>query len=460
MSATQNICQLAFSTLDAKAMQAWYQNAFGLLQAGSSVFGGSASSRAMGLTNAWGRRLWLVDSQNYFQLEFSQFWRPVSKPRPGDWTATDIGYNMLGIVVHDFNHALENLDRLACEPLTAPIGAPGNRRVCVKDPEGNLVEIHEADPLPEAAAHTVRPEVVATVRCLTVSVPDLQRARYTWVDTLGLQPLEDTVLHTDADAVLWGSGGVTARRLLVSSGNFLVELVQYEQPQGRARPTDYRICDQGYMNITIGLPDTETFDSRFECALQHGMAAIGKPLDSGVCKVINVNDADGFSVRLLTARPGLWFLSGFKPGIPYVENEIWIDASAEKVWEKITDHANMGDWCLFAARLLRQGETDSNGTGAVRELQGLGLKFTEEILAWQPASQYSYRLTAGAPIKDHLGNVMLTPKSGGTTVRWTIQFKSRIPGAGKPLALQLRLIFGKALRRLKQQLETPASGWQ
>ena len=137
---------------------------------------------------------------------------------------------------------------------------------------------------------------------------------------------------------------------------------------------------------------------------------------------MSVADTDGYNVRLLTARPGLGFLSGFKPSIPYVENEIWIDASAEKVWEAITDNANMSDGCLFSGQLLQHGKTDINGAGAMRELQGLGLKFTEEILTWQPLSQYSYRLTGGAPIKEHTGNVLLIPKSDGTTVRWTIQF--------------------------------------
>ena len=457
MSATQNICQVAFSTLDAKALQGWYQQVFGLVHAGSSVFSGPTGSRVMGLPDAWGRRRWLVDGQHHFQLEFCQFWKPVSKPRPTDWAVTDIGYNMLGIVVHDFDGVFELLQRLACKPVTAPIGAQGNRRLCVKDPEGNLVEIYERDPLPEAVAYTDRPEMAAVVRCITVSVPDLQRARYTWVDTLGLQPLEDTVLHTDADSLLWGGSGAKAQRLLVSSGNFLVELVQYERPDEGVWPVTYRVCDQGFMNIGIGLPNTEAFDSRVACALQHGMAVNGRPLDIGISKAVSVADADGFSMRLLTVRPGFWFLSGFEPGIPYVESEIWIDANAETVWETITDHAAMGDWCLFSTRLLQPGEAEPNGKGAVRELRGLGLKLSEEILGWQPPNQYSYRLTAGAAIKNHMGHVLLTPKNDGTKVRWTIQFTSGIPGAGRPLALLLQLIFGSALQRLKQQIEASAN---
>ncbi|MGI9284184.1 MAG: SRPBCC family protein [Pseudomonadales bacterium] len=453
MTATQNICQVAFSTLDAKAMKSWYQRAFGLVDASGTVFGGPSTSRVQGLPNVWERCLWLVDSQHYFQLEFFQFWKPVSKPRPIDWRPTDIGYNMLGIVVQDFDRTLESLNTLGSTPLASPVGDAGDRRVCVKDPEGNLVEIHESDPLPEMASRTFRPEVPATVRCMTVSVPDLQRARYTWVDTLGMQPLEDTSLHTHADAALWNVEGVRAQRLLVSSGNFLIELVQYEETKCRAWPAGYRICDQGFMNLAIGLPDTETFNSRFECAVQHGMWANGKPLDIGVFKVMYVNDADGFSVELLNARPKLWSLSGFNPGMPYVENEIWIDASPEKVWEAITDHASLGDWSVFSSRLLREGEGDSNGKGAVRELKGLGLKFTEEVTDWQPVKRYTYRLTGGAPIKEHRGDVLLSPKSDGTKVRWAIRFKSKIPGAGKLTALVLQLIFGKALQRLKQQLE-------
>lgn len=453
MTATQNICQVAFSTLNAKAMKSWYRRAFGLVDASGTVFGGPSTSRVQGLPNVWERCLWLVDSQHYFQLEFFQFWKPVSKPRLIDWTPRDIGYNMLGIVVQDFDRTLERLADLGSTPLTAPIGEAGCRRACVKDPEGNIVEILERDPIPEAASLTVRPEVPATVRSMTVSVPDLQRARHTWVDTLGMQPLEDTSLHDSSHAPLWGMEEGRAERLLVSSGNFLIELVQYQQPQGRAWPAAYRICDQGFMNVAIGLPDTERFNTRFDCALQHGMRPNGKPLDIGVFKVMYVNDADGFSVELLNARPKLWSLSGFNPSIPYVENEIWIAASPESVWRAITDHASMGDWCLFAARLLQQGEDDANGNGAVRELKGLGLKFTEEVIDWHPNKSYTYRLTGGAPIKEHKGDVLLIPKSGGTRVRWAIQFKARIPGTGKLTALLLQLIFGKALRRLKQQLE-------
>lgn len=453
MTATQNICQVAFSTLDAKAMKSWYRHAFELVDAGGTVFGRPLTSRVQGLPNVWERCLWLVDSQHYFQLEFFQFWKPVSKPRPVDWVATDIGYNMLGIFVEDFDRALANLNELGCAPLTAPVGENGQRRVCVEDPEANLVELLEQDPLPEAKSMTVRPEVPATVRSMTVSVPDLQRARYTWVDIMGMQPLEDITLHSDADAALWGGEEVRAQRLLVSSGNFLIELVQYEKPRGRAWPAAYRICDQGFMNVAIGLPDTDTFNSRFDCALQHGMRPTGKPLDIGAVKVTCVTDADGFSVELLNARPVFWSLSGFKPGIPYVENEIWIDASPEKVWETITDHANIGDWCLFAGRLLQQGEDDINGKGAVRELQGLGLTLTEKVTEWRPKQRYSYRLIGSAPIAGHRGDVLLDPKSGGTKVRWVIQFRSKIPGTGRLTVILMRLIFGNALRRLKRQVE-------
>ena len=449
----QNICQVAFSALDAGRLRSWYQDVFGLVNSSATIFGGPPTSRVQGMPNVWERCLWLIDSQDYFQLEFFQFWSPKSKPRPNHWQATDIGYSAVGIVVRDFDAVLERARQLGSPALGAILGEAGNRRAALKDPEGNVVELYEEDPLPSAASFTVRPEVPATVRCMTVSVPDLERSRQAWVDGLGLTPIDDAGLHSDDDMRMWGLEDVSAKRLLLSSGNFLVELVQYQQPLAADWPAGYRICDQGFMNVAMGLPDTARFDTRFDWVGRQGLRPNGKPLEIGVFKVMYVNDVDGFSVELLNARRKLWSLSGFNPGIPYVENEIWIDADADKVWQAITNHSGIGQWCLFKGSLLKPGEQDSNGLGAIRQLKGLGLTITEEVTEWQAPLRYSYRLTAGAPVKDHRGDVMLFPERGGTRVRWAIQFRSKIPLGGGITALLLKLIFGNALKRLKAKLE-------
>ncbi|MGI9295793.1 MAG: SRPBCC family protein, partial [Pseudomonadales bacterium] len=449
MTDKQNICQVAFSALDAKALKSWYQQAFGLLDAGGTIFGGPSTTRVQGLPGVWEKCGWLIDSQHYFQLEFFQFWNPKTKPRRSDWQPSHIGYNMLGIAVIDFEQTLDRLQNLNSVPLTEPMGERGDRRVCVKDPEGNLVEVLEQDPLSTAAGLRVRPEIPATVRSMTLSVPNLQRAIKTWQDGLGLELIANPTLHSDEHSALWGMKDARLERAVLSSGNLLIELVQYLEPTPQGWPEGYRICDQGFMNVAVGLPDKAAFEHRYNHVVLQGLRPNGKPLEIGVFKVMYVNDADGFSVELLYARPQLWSFSGFNPVIPYVENEMWIKAPPEQVWPAITDHNGIGAWCLFKGRLITAGAPDENGLGAVRELRALGLKITEKVTSWEPNHRYSYTLTAGAPLKNHLGDVRLSKENGGTRVRWSIRFNPVIPGTGKLTAWLLRLIFRNALRRLK-----------
>jgi catechol 2,3-dioxygenase-like lactoylglutathione lyase family enzyme/uncharacterized protein YndB with AHSA1/START domain len=449
----QNVCQVAFSTLNAKRLRRWYIDVFELVSGGGTVFGGPPTDRIQGMHNVWERCLWAIDSQDYFQFEFFQFWNPKSKRRPQIWKPTDIGYSAAGIVVRDFDATLKRAANLGSSPVSKPAGEIGSRRVALRDPDGNLIEVLEKDPLPGASQYTVRPEVPSTVRTMTVSVPDLERASKAWVEAFGLQPVDDIHLHTDADASLWGIEKMSSKRQTLTSGNFLVELVQYAEPVARPWPDGYQICDEGYMNIAVGFPDAAAFDRRFAEATGYGARPNGKPVDIGVFKVMYVNDSDGFSVEMLAARRQLWSLSGFNPGIPYVENEIWINAAPEKVWDAITDHASMGNWSAFSGSLLQPGEKDINGVGAMRQLKGLGLTIDEEVTDWLAPERYTYRLRKGAPVKNHRGDITLTPANNGTKVRWTIQFESTIPLGGKATAISLRTAFGSALKRLKAQLE-------
>jgi len=51
----------------------------------------------------------------------------------------------------------------------------GTRRVCVRDPEGVLLELMEDDPRLPSTPLRARPEVPVAVRSVTLSVPDLDR---------------------------------------------------------------------------------------------------------------------------------------------------------------------------------------------------------------------------------------------------------------------------------------------
>ena len=72
-STHKQICQVAFSALNAPALREWYANVFGLVKSGKILFFPPSTSRVQGIPGAWEKCSWLVDQQDYFQLEFFQF---------------------------------------------------------------------------------------------------------------------------------------------------------------------------------------------------------------------------------------------------------------------------------------------------------------------------------------------------------------------------------------------------
>ena len=151
---SRHICQVAFSALDGPALREWYARVFGLVKSGKVIFFPPGTSNIQGIPGAWEKCSWLIDAQDYFQLEFFQFLKPRSRPRPVNWRPCDIGYNMLGIAVNDFDQVLSRVGVTPDQAAAQVYGEAGQRRACVADPEGNLVEIFEQDPLADGEAAT------------------------------------------------------------------------------------------------------------------------------------------------------------------------------------------------------------------------------------------------------------------------------------------------------------------
>ncbi len=452
------ISQVAFCALNAANLRDWYQSAFGMVKSGQILSAPPMQTdRIQGISpNPIEKISWLVDQQDYFQLEFFQYYRPKSKPKPIDWRPCDIGYNMVGIFAKDYDKVLSQIAAVSDRALPAPVGEAGDRRVCLQDPEGNWVEVRERDPMTQiegADPSIVRPELLSATRFMRVSVPNLEQSRDAFVGAMGLSVVEDFQLHTPEHEALWGLEGAQTKTVLLRSRNFLLELVEYQSHEPKPRPEGYQICDQGFMNIALGFRQTSDFDRAFKHATSNGMTPNGDPVDAGLFRVMYVNDPQAFSVEMLSARKALWSLSGFNPGEPYVENEIFINASTEQTWNKLIDHSGLGNWTLFNGSVLRPGTDSANGPGCIRELTTLGTRITEEVVAWDEGKHYTYKLRTGAPFKWHQGDIFVSEENGITKVRWAIRFHSRIPFTGKLIAVAMKFIFKRALKNLKRQLE-------
>jgi NAD(P)-dependent dehydrogenase (short-subunit alcohol dehydrogenase family)/catechol 2,3-dioxygenase-like lactoylglutathione lyase family enzyme len=305
------------SVRDLRRTHAWYTRVFGFLPAGgTNAFKGFLAEKVQGVPGAASTCWWLMDSKVWFQLELFEFYRPETRPLPEDWRLCDIGYGMVGLVVDDFDRVLAALQDTGTATLTAPRGEPGERRVCVRDPEGVLLEIMEAEPLPATPVQKARPDVPVTVRSLTLSVADLAQSRRFFCDVLELTPIEGEKLHEPGHGELWGLPGAEREELLLDANGVVVEIVQYRDPPGKPPPADYRISDQGLLNIALGYRTRREFNRIYSKCREAGIEGNWRPLKLGAWSVVYVNDAQGFSVELLHVAPWYDKPMGFKPAPP------------------------------------------------------------------------------------------------------------------------------------------------
>ncbi len=445
--------QIALSVADLRLTERWFRVGLGFLPAGGSrlAMRTTLASRIQGLPKAASTCWWLVDRNEGFQLELFQFERPLARLMPANFRPCDIGYTRIGVWVADFDASLRRLEALGTRPLTPALGQRGARRVSVRSPDGVFVELMESDPL--RTVSLTRRDCGAAVRSITLSVRDLKQTASFIEQGMGLREA-NVSLHGAEHEALWGLAGARTQSKAFVAGDVLVEAVQYLSPQSQPRADDYRISDQGILNIAFGARNKRDFTEVYRRCVAAGARPNCQPIHMAGAGVVYVNDAQGFSFELLWTKPGradrMW---GFEPmpiarrpapDTQTVEQRVRIEASVERTWTIVADHERMASWLGFDdVTVTRSGTPDRNGYGAVRQMKGLPGTVQEEVLAWNPPHGYRYRVTQGSPFVCHQGEVRLQPVGSATELVWTIRFRPRFPGTG---AL-LRRILGSALRK-------------
>jgi catechol 2,3-dioxygenase-like lactoylglutathione lyase family enzyme len=253
----------------------------------------------------------LVARQRFFQLELFEFKRPRIRPVRADWQPSDIGYSMFGIHVADFDATLERIARVGGVLLSDPAGPLGQRHVCLFDPDQVLLELLEDDVAQHARPASER-DAGTAVRSITLSVPDLHRARRFWRDTLGLVEMPNVALRTDECAPIWDGASADSERAVLWSGDFAVELVQWKV-RARNRPAGYLLSDQGIVNVAFGTLDKNEFREMYKRVIGAGYTANTEPwVAPGLATVVYLNDDQGFSVELLCVEPDALETMGFE----------------------------------------------------------------------------------------------------------------------------------------------------
>lgn len=114
----------------------------------------------------------------------------------------------------------------------------------------------------------------------------------------------------------------------------------------------------------------------------------------------------------------------------------------ERAFAFLAEHENLT--ALFPAKITRVKDGDDgtrNGVGSARSMRIAILPPFEETNTKVVENELiEYRITKGSPLKDHHGRMTFTSlPSGGSHLRYEIEFGSKVPG--------LDVIVAKALGR-------------
>ena len=135
-----------------------------------------------------------------------------------------------------------------------------------------------------------------------------------------------------------------------------------------------------------------------------------------------------------------------------------VAAPPEVVFDVLVDHRRYADITPMRKSVLeREGDPAPNGVGAIRVLSSVGPALREEVLAYQPCSRFSYTLLSGAPVRDHVGTVELTPSSAGTKVVYAVRTTPTLPIVGPAIVAVTKQAIKQLLNGIATESERLAA---
>ena len=123
-------------------------------------------------------------------------------------------------------------------------------------------------------------------------------------------------------------------------------------------------------------------------------------------------------------------------------------APPEAVFEAFTNHRAYPGYTPFRkAELEKEGEPAPNGVGAIRVLHAVGPALREEVVEYDAPTRFVYRLLSGAPLRDHVGTVLIEPTEvdgrPGSRVVYAVDTTPTVPiGRGAVVAISKLAVKG------------------
>ncbi len=125
-----------------------------------------------------------------------------------------------------------------------------------------------------------------------------------------------------------------------------------------------------------------------------------------------------------------------------VDIEYTIAAPIEDVFDWLTDATNY--WMVPTVRevtLIRPGDIQGSGNGAVREVRAWLLSLTEHVVEYRRPTLMRYRIEGSCPkLRHDEGFMEFRAVPGGTQVRWYTRFEVAAPVVSGPLTLWMQWV--------------------
>ena len=136
-----------------------------------------------------------------------------------------------------------------------------------------------------------------------------------------------------------------------------------------------------------------------------------------------------------------------------------MDAPAEGVFDVLADHARYDRFRpISASELVREGDADRNGVGAVRRLRSGILRFDEEVTAYERPYRLDHLIIdVNVPIEHDGASIRFEPTAFGTRVEWASTSQISVPLLGKPLGAAFEIGLKRAFKRMLEDAARLAS---
>lgn len=134
-------------------------------------------------------------------------------------------------------------------------------------------------------------------------------------------------------------------------------------------------------------------------------------------------------------------------------------APIEGVFELLSDHAGYTRFRgITDARLVREGESERNGRGAIRSIATGPIRFDEEITAFVRPTRMDYVIrSANVPLAHDGGTIRLQADGAATRVLWISTFTATVPALKRAVGAAMAAAIKRGFVRMLDDTERLAA---